>query len=46
MLGKLIKETGVVSLDNFEKALYKVLPEKHHHLIPDELKALNVGMEY
>lgn len=46
MLGKLIKETGVVSAGYFEKGLKKVLPEKKHHLIPDEMKALKIGMDY
>lgn len=46
MLGKLIKETGVVSTENFEKALKKVLPERKHYLIPDEMKALKTGMDY
>ncbi len=46
LLGKLIGKTGVVSKENFEEALKKVLPEKYHKLIPEEMKALEVGMEY
>lgn len=46
MLGKLIAETGVVSVDFFEKGLKKVLPEKKHYLIPEEMKALELGMNY
>jgi len=46
MLGKLISETGAVSTENFEMGLRKVLPAKKHHLIPDEMKALRIGMEY
>lgn len=46
LLGKLIEKTGVVSKDSFEKALKKVLPEKHHHLIPKEIEALEAGMKY
>ena len=46
MLGKLIKETGVVSPENFERGLKKVLPEKKHYMIPDEMKALKIGMDY
>ena len=46
MLWKLIKETGVVSTENFERALKKVLPERKHYLIPDEMKALKTGMDY
>ncbi len=46
MLGKLINETGAVSTEYFEKGLRKVLPEKKHYLIPDEMKALKIGMDY
>jgi len=46
MLGKLIEKTKVVSVENFEKALKKVLPEKKHYLIPEEMKALESGMKY
>lgn len=46
LLGKLIKERKTVTVENFEKALYAVLPEKKHNLIPEEMKALKIGMEY
>jgi len=46
MLGKLLAETGVVSSEYFEKGLRKVLPEKKHYLIPEEMKALEIGMKY
>jgi len=46
MLGKLIAETGVVSAEYFEKGLKKILPEKKHYMIPEEMKALKIGMEY
>lgn len=46
MLGKLINETGAVSAEYFEKGLKKVLPEKKHYLIPEEMKALKLGMDY
>jgi 2-oxoglutarate ferredoxin oxidoreductase subunit gamma len=46
MLGKLINETSVVSTEYFEKALKKVLPERKHYLIPEEMKALKLGMDY
>lgn len=45
VLGKLLEKTGVVSKESFEKALKKVLPEKKHYMIPEEMKALEVGME-
>jgi len=43
LLGKLIAERNTVTVENFEKALYEVLPEKKHHLIPEEMKALHIG---
>lgn len=46
VLGKLLKKTGVVSVNSFENALRKVLSEKKHYLIPDEIKALEAGMDY
>lgn len=46
MLGKLIGRSGIVSKENFEEALKKVLPEKKHYLIPEEMKALQTGMDY
>lgn len=46
LLGKLIQETGVVTPENFEKALYKALPPKRHGMIPDEMKALAFGAQY
>lgn len=46
MLGKLLAETGVVSSEYFEKGLRKILPEKKHYMIPEEMKALETGMNY
>ena len=46
LLGKVIKETGMVSAESFEKALYSVLPQKKHYMIPEEMKALKLGMDY
>ena len=46
LLGKLIAKTNIISKDNFAEALKKILPEKKHHLIPEELKALEYGMNY
>lgn len=46
LLGKLIKETGCVKPENFEKALYGILSKKRHYMIPEEMEVLKVGMEY
>jgi 2-oxoglutarate ferredoxin oxidoreductase subunit gamma len=45
ILGKLLAKTGVISKENFEAALKKVLPEKKHYMIPEEMQALAMGME-
>lgn len=46
LLGKLVAKTGIVSKENFEQALKQVLPKKYHDLIPEEMKALETGMDY
>ena len=46
LLGKLLQKTGIITKGNFEEALRKVLPEKKHYLIPEEMKALETGMNY
>ena len=44
LLGKLLKETGIVTVESFEAGLKYALPQKHHHLIPAEMSALKDGM--
>lgn len=46
LIGKLLAKTGVITRENFEEALKKVLPEKKHYMIPEELEALEAGMKY
>lgn len=46
LLGKLISETGIVSKGSFVEALKKVLPEKRHYMIPQEIEALEWGEKY
>ncbi|NLM73374.1 MAG: 2-oxoacid:ferredoxin oxidoreductase subunit gamma [Clostridiaceae bacterium] len=46
LLGKLIKETGCAKAESFEKALYSVLSQKKHYMIPEEMEVLRVGMDY
>jgi 2-oxoglutarate ferredoxin oxidoreductase subunit gamma len=45
ILGKLLGKTGIITKESFEAALKKVLPEKKHFMIPDEMKALVVGYD-
>jgi len=46
LLGKLVKERNVVTIENFRKSLYEVLPKRKHHMIPAEMEALEIGMNY
>ncbi|HHV60207.1 MAG TPA: 2-oxoacid:ferredoxin oxidoreductase subunit gamma [Clostridiaceae bacterium] len=46
LLGKLVAETNIISKENFELALKKTLPPRKHHLIPEEMKAFELGMNY
>ncbi len=46
LLGKLIAKTNCVTVENFEEALYGILPKRHHGMIPEEMKVLSVGMNY
>jgi 2-oxoglutarate ferredoxin oxidoreductase subunit gamma len=45
VLGAYIKVNPVVDFDNVIKGLVKSLPERHHHLIPQNEKAIHRGME-
>lgn len=46
MMGKVIKETGVVSFDNVKDALSKVVSAKHADMLEINLKALEAGYNY
>ncbi len=45
VMGAYIKVNPVVDFDNVIKGLRKSLPERHHHLIPINEKAIHRGME-
>ena len=45
VLGGLLKVCPVVSTDGLQKALYKSLPERHHHLIPLNMQAVEERLE-
>ncbi len=45
VLGAYIKVNPVVDFNNVIKGLRKSLPERHHHLIPVNEKAITQGME-
>ena len=44
VLGGLLKVCPVVSTEGLQKALYKSLPQRHHQLIPLNMKAVEEGM--
>lgn len=44
VLGGLLKVCPVVSTDGLNKALFKSLPERHHHMIPLNMEAVSEGM--
>ena len=46
MLGCLATATGCFKRESFESALYEVLPERRHKLIPGNLTAFDKGAEY
>ena len=43
IVGALIAKRPVVKIENIINALKKVLPERHHHLIPLNEQALSIG---
>ncbi len=45
ILGAFIEKVPIVSIESILKALKKVLPERHHHLIPVNEQALTRGKE-
>ncbi|MBE6798405.1 MAG: 2-oxoacid:ferredoxin oxidoreductase subunit gamma [Ruminococcaceae bacterium] len=46
MVGKMIKETGIISFDEIEGALKKVVSAKRAELLDYNLKALETGFNY
>ena len=46
LLGKVFKETGIVSTETFKKAIEKVVPAKKAALAANNLKAVQIGMDY
>ncbi len=46
LIGKLIKETGLTTIEVVRKGIEKVVPPSKAHLIDENLKAIQIGMEY
>ncbi|MDE6224701.1 MAG: 2-oxoacid:acceptor oxidoreductase family protein [Muribaculaceae bacterium] len=45
LLGALLKASPIVSVENVMDGLKKVLPERHHHLLPANEAAIKRGLE-
>lgn len=45
VLGALLKIKPLINMDSMTEGLKKSLPERHHHLIPLNIKALEYGAE-
>jgi len=45
ILGGLLKIRPIVKVENVLKGLKKSLPERHHHLLPQNEEAIKVGMD-
>lgn len=46
LVGKMLKETGVVSIDTACEALKKMIPAKKAHLVDKNIEALKAGYDY
>lgn len=46
LLGVLSAATGCFRRDSFEKALFEVLPKSKHSLVPEEMKAFDLGTSF
>ncbi|MDO4735607.1 MAG: 2-oxoacid:acceptor oxidoreductase family protein [Bacteroidia bacterium] len=45
VLGAFLKKKPIVSMESVIKGLKKSLPQRHHHLIPMNEQAINLGMD-
>jgi 2-oxoglutarate ferredoxin oxidoreductase subunit gamma len=43
VLGAFLKAKPIVQIENVKKGLEKLLPERHHHMIPMNIEALELG---
>lgn len=45
VFGAYLKKKPIVTMENVIKGIKKSIPERHHHLIPMNEQAINLGME-
>lgn len=46
MLGKVVREIGVMDMGSMERALMKVIPERKRNMLEANLKAVGLGYEF
>lgn len=46
ILGAFLEKKPIVKIENILSALRKVLPERHHHMIPVNEQALEIGKQF
>lgn len=46
LIGKLMEQTGFCTLETMTKAISKVVPAKKQHLVPKNIEAIELGMNY
>ena len=46
ILGAFLEKKQIVKIENILSALRKVLPERHHHMIPVNEQALEIGKQF
>ncbi len=46
LVGKVVKETGVCSMETLEQSIAKCVPARKAHLVEANLRALKLGMSY
>jgi 2-oxoglutarate ferredoxin oxidoreductase subunit gamma len=44
LLGKLVKETGIISKETIERSVEKCVPAKKSHLLEHNIRAIHLGM--
>ncbi|MEG0614355.1 MAG: hypothetical protein RR540_01255 [Oscillospiraceae bacterium] len=45
-MGKLLKETGIFTLETAEKAMQKCIPARKANLLDANIKAIKLGFNY
>jgi|Deesub1362A_J573_1020465.scaffolds.fasta_scaffold07179_3 2-oxoglutarate ferredoxin oxidoreductase subunit gamma len=45
LFGAFLKHSGLAEINTAEEALYEMLPQRHHHLIEENLRAIKIGFE-